>query len=100
MHVSEKIDDLFSQPKKVILKELEQSSADCSNFDDTDQRLTVLLFYFWRKMVKNYFIFFFLGGEMDSGGKRTRPHSRLAVLIIRKSRFVNFVILVVLRWIA
>ncbi|XP_025202141.1 uncharacterized protein LOC112599437 [Melanaphis sacchari] len=30
------IDDLFSRPKKVILKELGQSSADCSNFDDTD----------------------------------------------------------------
>jgi len=30
------IDDLFSRPKKVILKELGQSSADCSNFDDPD----------------------------------------------------------------
>ena len=30
------IDDLFSRPKKVILKELGQSSAHCSNFDGTD----------------------------------------------------------------
>jgi hypothetical protein len=40
------IDYLFSQPKKVILKELEQSSVNCSNFDETDQRLMILLFYF------------------------------------------------------
>jgi hypothetical protein len=31
------IDDLFLRPKKVILNELEQISADCSNFDDINQ---------------------------------------------------------------
>jgi hypothetical protein len=29
------IDDLFSRPKKIFLKELGQNSANCSNFDDT-----------------------------------------------------------------
>jgi hypothetical protein len=59
------IDDLFSRSKKVILKEFEQSSADCSNFDDTDQRLTILLFYFLEENGQELFFFYFFPVEIS-----------------------------------
>jgi hypothetical protein len=65
------IDDLFSRPKKVIPKKLEQISADCSNVDDTNRQF--YYFIFWRKMVKNYFYFFLQKRYFFFGGKWSRP---------------------------